>query len=422
MRIYCSDDCKLSDWSSLHKSQCKSQLFVPSDFHPIKLQRLLGRGTYGEVQLVKHKSSGHLYALKEIRKHTKERRVPIKMLFREISVQKNLVHANMIRLYGHMETLDRLILVLEYADGGDLYAHLKKKTRLPEREACRIFSEICQGMQYLHASNIIHRDIKPENILMTKTGGIKICDFGWCAIGDTERSTYCGTLDYMAPEILEASTYSNKVDIWSLGVLLYEILQGTTPFKGRNQIERLNNIKKGKLEFSFSISQAAKKLITAMLARSPGERPSTTEVLESDWVSRYSDPNGVRSPLGSPTSMEVFSFEEKVQDKDAFDKLSRNYPASYKRISGHSSNLNSLKRKAVVSAAENATGEYSNSNKSSVVEEVKENGREGSVFDIDVLSKQMELEKLQERLEGRKTQAERNKGFLSKFMSVIGIS
>ena len=423
MRIYCSDVCKESDWNALHKSQCKSQLFTTSDFNPIKLQKLLGRGTYGDVQLVKHKSTGQLYALKEIRKHTKDRRVPIKMLFREISVQRNLIHANMIRLYGHIETLDRVILVLEYADGGDLYAHLKKKLRLPEREACRIFSEICEGVKYLHGGNIIHRDIKPENILMTKTGGIKICDFGWCAVGDTERSTYCGTLDYMAPEILAAGTYSNKVDIWSLGILLYEILHGATPFKGKNQIERLNNINKGKLEFGFSISRAAKNIITSMLAKNPSERPNVTEVLECDWVSRYSDPNGVKSPLGSPVSMETFSFEERPQDKDAFDiKLSKNYPASYKRISGYSSNLNSLKAKIVISVAENATDEFSNSNKSSFVEESKENRRERSTANIDILSRQIELEKLQEKLEGRKTQVEKSKGFLSRFMSAIGIS
>ena len=178
MRIYCSEECKTVDWNNLHKYQCKTQLFVVLDFVPVIEERLLGKGTYGEVQLVKHKTTGHYYALKAIKKHTKERRVPIKMLFREISVQKKLIHQNIIRLYDHLESFDKIVLVLEYAEDGNLSHRLRKKTRLPESEAYHYFFQLCKGVEYLHKNDIIHRDLKPENILLTKTGGVKICDFG----------------------------------------------------------------------------------------------------------------------------------------------------------------------------------------------------------------------------------------------------
>lgn len=178
LRVYCSDECRQADWNSLHKSQCKVQLFSIHDFLPVIGQKLLGKGTYGEVQLVRHKSTGQFYALKEIKKNTKERKVSIKMLFREVSVQKKLIHQNVIRLYDHIETIDNVVLILEYADAGNLHSYLKKKIRLPEREAHRFFVQICEAVKFLHEKKIIHRDLKPENILLTKSGCIKICDFG----------------------------------------------------------------------------------------------------------------------------------------------------------------------------------------------------------------------------------------------------
>ena len=435
MRVYCSDECKMIDWNELHKNQCRVHLFSIPDFIPVVGETFLGRGTYGEVQLVKHKTTGQYYALKEIKKYIKERKVPIKMLFREISVQKKLIHPNIIRLYDHLESVDKVVLILEYAESGNLFTRLKKKMRIPEREAYHYFSQLCRGLQYLHENKIIHRDIKPENILLTKTGGIKICDFGWCAIGSNNRSTYCGTLDYMAPEILNGSNYCNKVDIWSLGILLYEILQGTTPFKGKSQLEKLGNINKRKLEYAFSISQAAKNLIDKLLSRNPSVRPDIFDIFADEWMQRYSNSTSnaitsIKAYINSPTSEErKKQVIEKDNEKDEFDlKLSQNYPASYARMNGNLAKVRSQQPTYVSSITDCSVKEDSNSNKSSLLEEYKQFDISSVVPKIDLIERQKELDNLLAQLEGnanfqkKPVRNTKSRGFFSKMMNVIGIN
>jgi serine/threonine protein kinase len=286
---YCSSECRTHDWIFQHKKDCRSGDFKLSDFIPSKSSNSLGKGAYGEVQLMQHLSSRALFAIKTIKKTNFQRSSSLKMMYREISVQKKLVHPNIIRLHSHIEDLDNLYLILEYAERGNLFFYIRKKKKLSEEEAFPFFVQVCIALVYLHERNIIHRDLKPENILLTSSLTAKLCDFGWCAEGTGERSTYCGTLDYMAPEILRGTSYSNKVDVWAMGVLLYEMVHGRPPFHAKSDAEKTRLIKMGQFSFAEEVSAEMKGLVRMLLQELPERRPSILTVLKHPWVERFAD-------------------------------------------------------------------------------------------------------------------------------------
>ena len=286
--MYCSDECLKIDWET-HKNACTPRVFILKDLLPIKraTKTILGKGGYGEVHLVQHAKSKCLYALKIINKSYLSYQTPIEIFLREISVHKLAVHPNIARLYDHLEDKNKIYLVLEYVEKGSLYNLLKKKIKLPENEACEYFKQACIGVGFLHELNIIHRDIKSENLLISKDNVIKLCDFGWCAIGSQPRATFCGTADYMAPEMSQSESYNNKVDIWSLGILLYELLHGRPPYLGSNIFDKLREIEEGNLVIRPEISPSAANLIRAILNIIPDQRPSIIGILKSPWFSEH---------------------------------------------------------------------------------------------------------------------------------------
>ena len=209
------------------------------------------------------------------------------MMYREISVQKKLNHANIIRLYGHIEDIDCIYLILEYAAKGNLFHYIRDRKRLTEEETWPFFTQVCVGVNYLHQNSIIHRDLKPENILLNHNNTVKICDFGWCVEGNNERNTYCGTLDYMAPEIIKGLSYTNKVDVWALGVLLYELTHGYPPFTAKNDSDKSRLIRKGNFKFEDNISAECRDLVRSILRISPEARPSLGSILKHPWISKF---------------------------------------------------------------------------------------------------------------------------------------
>ena len=221
--VYCSEKCMKSEAHS-HKLNCQRSKFILGDLLPTK--KILGKGSYGKVILVQHVRSKLKYALKIIKKEKINYQTPIEMFFGEIYIHKSLNHPNIVKLCGHLEDKAKIYLIIEYVDGGTVYSLLKKKIKLTETEACEIFKQACISVSYLHGTQLIHRDIKSENFLISKSGTVKLCDFGWCAYGALHRSTFCGTADYMAPEMFNSEHYDKKVDIWSLGILLYELIHG----------------------------------------------------------------------------------------------------------------------------------------------------------------------------------------------------
>ena len=146
----------------------------------------------------------------------------------EIQIHEALRHRNIIRYYDTLQEGNMLYLLLEYAENGSLFFYINSREGLPEPLALRFLYQTAQAVEHLHEMKLIHRDIKPENILVDKSYNAKLCDFGWsCFLEDDDvRTSVCGTYEYMSPEILGQRYHTNKVDVWCLGILLYELLHG----------------------------------------------------------------------------------------------------------------------------------------------------------------------------------------------------
>lgn len=283
---YCSEQCREID-STFHLESCRPNLYTLKDFTAAKNTKILGTGTYGKVQLVQKIDSKKLYAMKICKKACASEIIPLKNLFREISLHKSLNHPNIIHLYGHLEDRLRVYIILEYAEKGSLFDLLHQKIKLPEKDVWPIFTQICTGLNHLHSKNLLHRDLKPENLLINKDDIIKICDFGWSARSNEVRVTFCGTLDYMSPEMLERKPQTYKVDIWALGILMYEMLHGTPPFRAKNPKEMVRMTAEGRYNVGSHVSYSAKQLISLLLQSDPDDRPPIIEVLKTQWVQDY---------------------------------------------------------------------------------------------------------------------------------------
>jgi aurora kinase len=195
----------------------------------------LGKGKFGRVYLAKERSSGFICALKVLYISELQHGRIERQLRREVEIQSNLAHPNVVRIYGHFHDSKRFFMILEFCGKGELYKQLRKEQQFPEWKAAQYIAQMTSALQYLHKKHVIHRDIKPENILVGVNGEVKISDFGWSVHAPTNRrKTLCGTPDYLPPEMLKPGKenyYTEKVDLWSLGVLTYELLVGEAPFE-----------------------------------------------------------------------------------------------------------------------------------------------------------------------------------------------
>ncbi|XP_059309300.1 serine/threonine-protein kinase Aurora-3 isoform X2 [Lycium ferocissimum] len=197
----------------------------------------LGKGKFGRVYLAREVKSGFIVALKVIFKEQIEKYRLHHQLRREMEIQTSLRHPNVLRLYGWFHDEERIYLILEYAHRGELYRELRKTGRLPEEQAAIYIASLTQALAYCHEKHVIHRDIKPENLLLDHEGRLKIADFGWSVQSRSKRHTMCGTLDYLAPEMVENKAHDYAVDNWTLGILCYEFLYSVPPFEAERQTD-----------------------------------------------------------------------------------------------------------------------------------------------------------------------------------------
>lgn len=240
---------------------------VPKELHlgMFEIGKPLGKGKFGRVYLAKERSSGFVCALKVLHKSELQQGGVQKQVRREIEIQSNLRHPNVLRLYGHFHDSKRIFLILEFAGRGELYKHLRKENRFPEWKAAQYIAQMAAALKYLHKKHVMHRDIKPENILVGIHGEIKISDFGWSVHApNNRRQTMCGTLDYLPPEMLKPGSqdnyYNEKVDLWSLGVLTYEFLCGEAPFED-TPVMTQRRIARADMQVPSFVSPEAKDLI-----------------------------------------------------------------------------------------------------------------------------------------------------------------
>ncbi|XP_032808878.2 serine/threonine-protein kinase Sgk3-like [Petromyzon marinus] len=210
-------------------------LAKPSDFNFLNV---LGKGSFGKVLLARHKVDEKFYAVKVLQKSVILQKNEQRHVMAERNVLlKNCNHPFLVALHYSFQTNDKLYFVLDYVNGGELFFHLQRERTFPEHRARFYAAEIASAIGYLHCLNIIYRDLKPENILLDSEGHIKLTDFGLCKEGmeSTETTTtFCGTPEYLAPEILRKEPYDRTVDWWCLGSVLYEMLFGLPPFYCRD--------------------------------------------------------------------------------------------------------------------------------------------------------------------------------------------
>lgn len=244
------------------------QPLVPKQFHlgMFEIGRPLGKGKFGRVYLARDRSTGFICALKVLYKSELQQGTGVeKQVRREIEIQSNLRHPNILKLYGHFHDSKRIFLILEFAGKGELYKHLRREGRFPEWKAAQYIAQMAAALRYLHRKHVIHRDIKPENILVGIHGEIKISDFGWSVHApNNRRNTLCGTLDYLPPEMVKSGSkdnwYTEKVDLWSLGVLMYEFLVGEAPFED-TPVMTHKRIARADMTIPEWVSKEAKDLI-----------------------------------------------------------------------------------------------------------------------------------------------------------------
>ncbi|XP_059472424.1 uncharacterized protein LOC132194870 isoform X2 [Neocloeon triangulifer] len=248
--------------------------------------RKLGQGTYGKVQLGINKETGQEVAIKTIKKAKIETEADLVRIRREIQIMSSVRHPNIIHIYEVFENREKMVLVMEYAAGGELYDYLSERKVLNEVEARRIFRQIATATYYCHKHKICHRDLKLENILLDELGNAKIADFGLSNVFDNKRllSTFCGSPLYASPEIVKGTPYHGpEVDCWSLGVLLYTLVYGAMPFDGSNFKKLVKQISQGDY-FEPKKPSPASPLIRDMLTVTPRKRADVEKICNHWWV------------------------------------------------------------------------------------------------------------------------------------------
>lgn len=247
----------------------------------------LGRGKFGSVYLARERKTKYIVALKVLQKSQLLKAGVEHQLRREIEIQSHLRHRNILRMFGYFYDAKRIYLILEYSTGGELYKKLTARGRFSERVAACYISDLSKSLRFCHIKHVIHRDIKPENLLIGAQGEIKIADFGWSVHAPTSRrNTLCGTLDYLPPEMVEGREHDEMVDVWSLGVLLYEFLVGTPPFEAEGHNATYRRISSVDLRFPPGVSPDAQDLISKLLRKDPKDRLPLELVPSHPWVLR----------------------------------------------------------------------------------------------------------------------------------------
>ena len=250
-----------------------------------KLFSTLGEGSFAKVKLGEHEVIKQKIAAKILQKSSLKTKDLEEKVKREIRFSKYFRHPNIIRLYEVIETNNEIILIMEYAPGGELY-DLICKGRINEENSRRIFQQIIFGLEYLHAHQVAHRDLKPENILLDEEQNVKIADFGLSNVMRDGIFLYssCGSPNYAAPELINGKFYNgSSIDIWSCGVILYALLTGTLPFDEEQIPKLFQKIRECKYSMPPIILDPAKDLIFRMLQPDPMYRITISEIKRHAW-------------------------------------------------------------------------------------------------------------------------------------------
>ena len=257
------------------------------------LIRELGTGSFGRVLLVQHKLTQAQYAIKAIDKRSKTN-IQERIYFRrEIEIMYRIHHPNVVKLFGHFEDNTYCYFIMEYIDGGNIFSYIPKNgiPTISTQQVASIIKDVISATYFLHHMNppIVHRDIKPENVLLASGMRAKLTDFGWSNYmeGGYKRMTVCGTPIYLAPEMINNTGHDEKVDIWCIGVLLFELMTGVQPWPGKDIQTVKYNISRLKINWPQNMDRTAADLISKILKYNPEERISLRNMLNHPFFTQF---------------------------------------------------------------------------------------------------------------------------------------
>ncbi|XP_049849236.1 RAC family serine/threonine-protein kinase homolog isoform X2 [Schistocerca gregaria] len=260
---------------------------IIDDFEMITV---IGQGSFGKVVQVLHKKTKQVYAMKSLNKRSIIERGEQEHTKAEKEILQTVKHPYLMCLHFSFQTPDKLYLVMDFVNGGELFYHLQQEGAFSEERAKFYAAEIVSGLEYLHQNGIVYRDLKPENILLDFEGHIKMIDFGLSKQGlnspNARTRTFCGTPEYLAPEVLQGALYGKVVDWWSLGTFIFEMLTGLPPFYDED-VQRMYTLKlTAELEIPEYINKDARDLITRFLDKNPETRlQDINEIKAHPWFS-----------------------------------------------------------------------------------------------------------------------------------------
>lgn len=314
----------------------KSQVGTSLNIESFELLKVIGKGSFGKVMQVRKRDTARIYALKIIRKTHIISRSEVTHTLAERTVLAKVNCPFIVPLKFSFQSPDKLYLGLAFVNGGELFHHLQREGRFSEERSRFYAAELFCALEHLHSFNVIYRDLKPENILLDYTGHIALCDFGLCKLnmGDKEKThTFCGTPEYLAPELLLGHGYTKAVDWWTLGVLLYEMLTGLPPFYSEDVNEMYRKILHDPLLFPPDVKSDARDLLARLLIRDTnmrlGSLPSgAADIKNHDFFTKHIDwkmlmAKKVQPPFkpGVASAFDTSNFDPEFTSEPALDSV-----------------------------------------------------------------------------------------------------
>jgi len=265
----------------------------PQDHSDLKFKRRLGRGYFGEVWHCVWSPAGQkdqTFAIKKVPISIVKQHKLTQQLDREIEISKSSKHPHIIEAFFDFRDHKYVYMGMEFAEGGGMFDKLSKCGKFGLAVAAQYFYEMCDALDYMHSLSppVIHRDIKPENILFDKGGHVKLADFGWSNVmTDALRGTFCGTPDYLAPEMIRGDGHNESLDMWEMGVLLYEMTIGKSPFGASTQEQTCKLILKVDLRFPSTTNPDAQDLILKLCKLKPKDRLTAKQAKQHKFVTKH---------------------------------------------------------------------------------------------------------------------------------------
>ncbi|KAI9443364.1 AGC/Akt protein kinase [Lactarius indigo] len=330
--------------------------FQPSSGRPLtiddfELTTVIGKGSFGKVMQVRKRDTQRIYALKTIRKAHIVDRGEITHTLAERLVLSRVTNPFIVPLKFSFQSEQKLYLVLAFVNGGELFHHLQREQKFNEERSRFYSAELLLALEHLHDLDVVYRDLKPENILLDYTGHIALCDFGLCKLNMKDNdmtNTFCGTPEYLAPEILNGAGYNRTIDWWTLGVLLYEMLVGLPPFYDEITDKMYEKILRDPLVFPDEVAASARSILTGLLTRDPAQRLGVNGAEEIkrhpffekiDWqrlAQKKIQPPfkpSVRSPVDVSNFDTVFTAEQPLDSVVEGSQLSQTVQAQFEGFS-----------------------------------------------------------------------------------------